>query len=243
MPGPALKRTVCSAKCRGVRRNGGDVDPAIEIETGRAPTASVVVLHGLGADGGDFVPIAEELDLGAVGPVRFVFPHAPMRPVTVNRGYVMRAWYDILGFGGASREDEAGLRASRDAIDTLIAREVGRGVPAARIVVAGFSQGCAMALMTGVRHPQRLAGVAGMSGYLPLAASTATERSEANRDVPIFLAHGTRDPIVGLARGEASRDALQALGYAVDWYAYPIEHTVSLDEIRDLERWLVRVLA
>jgi phospholipase/carboxylesterase len=219
------------------------VEPAIEIETGGAPQASVVVLHGLGADGGDFVPIAEELDLAAVGPVRFVFPHAPMRPVTVNGGYVMRAWYDILGFGGTSREDEAGLRASRDAIDALIAREVGRGVPAARIVVAGFSQGCAMALMIGVRHPVRLAGVAGMSGYLPLAASTEAERSEANRDVPIFLAHGTRDPIVGLGRGEASRDALKALGYPVDWHAYPIEHTVSLDEVRDLERWLVRVLA
>lgn len=219
------------------------MDPAIEIETGGTPKASVVVLHGLGADGGDFVPIAEELDLGAVGPVRFVFPHAPMRPVTINGGYVMRAWYDILGFGGTSREDEAGLRASREAVDLLIAREVERGVPAARIVVAGFSQGCAMALMTGVRHPERLAGVAGMSGYLPLAAMTAAERSEANRDVPIFLAHGTRDPIVGLARGESSRDALQALGYAVDWHAYPIEHTVSLDEIRDLERWLVRVLA
>jgi len=169
------------------------VDPAIEIETGEAPKASVVVLHGLGADGGDFVPIAEELDLAAVGPVRFVFPHAPMRPVTVNGGYVMRAWYDILGFGGTSREDEAGLRASREAVDLLIAREVERGVPAARIVVAGFSQGCAMALMTGVRHPERLAGVAGMSGYLPLAAATAAERSEANRDVPIFLAHGTRE--------------------------------------------------
>jgi len=219
------------------------VDPAIEIVTGGAPEASVVVLHGLGADGSDFVPIAEALDLAAVGPVRFVLPHAPMRPVTVNGGYPMRAWYDILAFGGSSREDEAGLRASRNAVDALIAREVERGVPAARIVVAGFSQGCAMALMTGLRHPGRLAGVAGMSGYLPLAAATAAERSEANRDVPIFLAHGTRDPIVGLARGEASRDALQALGYAVEWHAYPIEHTVSPDEIRDLEHWLVRVLA
>ncbi len=219
------------------------MDPAIEIVTGGAPEASVVVLHGLGADGSDFVPIAEALDLAAVGPVRFVLPHAPMRPVTVNGGYPMRAWYDILAFGGSSREDEAGLRASRNAVDALIAREVERGVPAARIVVAGFSQGCAMALMTGLRHPGRLAGVAGMSGYLPLAAATAAERSEANRDVPIFLAHGTRDPIVGLARGEASRDALQALGYAVEWHAYPIEHTVSPDEIRDLEHWLVRVLA
>ena len=219
------------------------MDPAIEIETGEAPKASVVVLHGLGADGGDFVPIAEELDLAAVGPVRFVFPHAPMRPVTVNGGYVMRAWYDILGFGGTSREDEAGLRASREAVDLLIAREVERGVPAARIVVAGFSQGCAMALMTGMRHGERLAGIAGLSGYLPLADATAAERADANRDTPIFLAHGVDDPVVSLARGRASRDRLQALGCTLDWHEYPIEHTVSLDEVRDLEHWLLARLA
>ena len=219
------------------------MDPAIEIETGPSPRASVVVLHGLGADGHDFVPIAETLDLAPVGPVRYVFPHAPMRPVTANGGYVMRAWYDILGFGGTHREDEAGLRASREAVDALIATELARGVPARRIVVAGFSQGCAMALMTGLRHPDRLAGIAGLSGYLPLAATTPAERSDANRDVPVFLAHGTRDPVVAPARGEASRDALRALGYAVDWRTYPIEHTVSLDELRDLERWLHAVLA
>ncbi len=219
------------------------MDPAIEIETGAAPRASVVVLHGLGADGHDFVPIAQELDLGPVGPVRWVFPHAPARPVTANGGYVMRAWYDILGFGGTAPEDEAGLRRSRDAIDALVSREVARGIPSRRIVLAGFSQGCAMALMTGVRHPARLAGVAGLSGYLPLAGTTAAERAEANRDVPIFLAHGTRDPVVGVGRGEAGRDALRALGYAVDWRTYPIEHTVSLDELRDLEGWLRTVLA
>ena len=219
------------------------MDPAIEIETGPSPRASVVVLHGLGADGHDFVPIAETLDLAPVGPVRYVFPHAPMRPVTANGGYVMRAWYDILGFGGTHREDEAGLRASREAVDALIATELARGVPARRIVVAGFSQGCAMALMTGLRHPDRLAGIAGLSGYLPLAAATAVERSEANRDVPMFLAHGTRDPVVAPGRGESSRHALRALGYAVDWRVYPIEHTVSVEELRDLERWLHAVLA
>ncbi len=220
------------------------MDPAIEIERGGdGPRSAVIVLHGLGADGRDFVPLADELDLSPVGPVRYVFPHAPMRPVTANGGYVMRAWYDLLGFGGGVPEDEPGLRASRDAIDALIARELARGVPARRIVLAGFSQGCAMALMTGLRHPVRLAGVAGLSGYLPIAATTAAERSDANRDVPILLAHGTRDPTVAASRGERSRDLLRGLGYAVEWRTYPIEHTVSLEEIRDLERWLRTVLA
>jgi phospholipase/carboxylesterase len=213
-------------------------DEAIEVETGPAPTASVVVLHGLGADGRDFLPIAEEIDLSAAGPVRWVFPHAPMRPVTVNGGYVMRAWYDITGFGGGHREDEAGLRASREAVDALIGRERARGVAPGRIVVAGFSQGCAMALLVGLRHPETLAGIVGLSGYLPLAASTAAERHEANRGTPVFLAHGSADGIVPVARGRASRDALVALGHRVDWREYPIEHTVSMPELRDLEAWL-----
>jgi phospholipase/carboxylesterase len=211
---------------------------AIEVETGPQPTASIVVLHGLGADGNDFVPICDELDLGASGPVRFVFPHAPMRPVTLNNGYVMRAWYDIVGTDLVRREDEVGLRASRDAIEAVLARERARGIAPARTVLMGFSQGCAMALMTGLRHAERLAGIAGLSGYLPLAAHLAAERSEANRDTPVFLAHGSRDPIVPIARGIATRDALQALGQPVEWHPYPIEHTVSIDEIRDLERWL-----
>ena len=213
----------------------------IDIDTGAAPTASLIVLHGLGADGNDFVPFAEELDLRAVGPVRFVFPHAPTRPVTINGGYVMRAWYDIAGPGGP--EDEAGLRASQAQVEALIARERERGVPASRIVLAGFSQGCAMTLMTGLRHRERLAGLAGLSGYLPLAARTAGERSDANALVPIFLAHGSADPMIPLPRATASRDALRALGYGVEWHEYPMPHSVCAEEVRDLNRWLLGVLA
>ncbi|MET0540362.1 MAG: dienelactone hydrolase family protein [Variovorax sp.] len=214
----------------------------IEIETGPAPTASVVLMHGLGADGNDFVPICNELDLGGIGPVRFVFPNAPVMPVTINNGYAMPAWYDIYGADLVQREDAAGLRRSMATIEGLIANEKARGIPSNRIVVAGFSQGCAMALLTGLRHRERLAGIAALSGYLPLAASTGAERSEANRDVPIFMGHGSRDGVVPIARATASRDALQALGYAVEWHAYPMEHSVCLEEIADLGAWLRRVL-
>jgi phospholipase/carboxylesterase len=215
------------------------MDAPIEIETGPEPSACVLVLHGLGADGADFVPVCRALDLSAAGAVRYVLPHAPRRPVTVNGGHVMRAWYDIVGMVPAWREDEAGLRDSQARIEALIAREHSRGIPSERIVIAGFSQGCAMSLMTGVRHGERLAGIAGLSGYLPLADATAAERADANRDTPIFLAHGVDDTVVSLARGRASRDRLLALGCTLDWHEYPIEHTVSLDEIRDLERWLL----
>jgi phospholipase/carboxylesterase len=214
----------------------------IDIDTGAAPTASLIVLHGLGADGNDFVPFAEELDLRAVGPVRFVFPHAATMPVTINGGYVMRAWYDIIGTDLARREDEAGLRASRLEVEALIARERARGVAASRIVLAGFSQGCAMALMTGLRHAERLAGLAGLSGYLPLAALTPAERSDANALVPIFLAHGSADTMIPLARASASRDALRAMGHAVEWHEYPMPHAVCAEEVRDLKRWLLDVL-
>ncbi|MDM0039853.1 dienelactone hydrolase family protein [Variovorax sp. J22G21] len=214
----------------------------IEIETGPNPTASVILMHGLGADGNDFVPICNELDLGAIGPVRFVFPNAPVMPVSINNGYPMPAWYDIYGADLVKREDEAGLRRSMAAIEGLIAAEKARGVPANRIVVAGFSQGCAMALLTGLRHAERLAGIVALSGYLPLAASTAAERSEANRDVPIFMGHGQRDGVVVIARATASRDALTALGYAVDWHMYPMEHSVCMEEIAELGKWLQRVL-
>jgi phospholipase/carboxylesterase len=214
----------------------------IEIETGKNPTASVIVLHGLGADGNDFVPIAEELDLDSVGPVRFIFPHAPARPVTINNGYVMRAWYDILGTDLARREDERGLRESLVGIEALLVRERSRGVAASRTVLAGFSQGCAMTLMVGLRHGERLAGLAGLSGYLPLAGLTAAERNTANNNVPIFLAHGRQDPVVAFERGTASRDALLALGYAVEWHDYPMQHSVCAQEILDLNHWLLRVL-
>ena len=215
----------------------------IETETGSQPGATVIIMHGLGADGNDFVPIARELDLAAAGPVRFVFPHAPVIPVTINNGLRMRAWYDILGMGGASREDEAGLRRSMAEVEELLEREKQRGMPAHRIVLGGFSQGCAMALMTGVRHKERLAGIAGLSGYLPLAPATAAERSDANALTPVFMGHGLHDEIVDIARGTASRDALRALGHEVEWHDYPMTHSVCMEEIEDLGRWLVKVLA
>jgi phospholipase/carboxylesterase len=202
-----------------------------------------VILHGLGADGNDFVPIAQELDLGGIGAVRFIFPHAPIIPVTINNGYRMRAWYDILGTDLESRQDEAGLRKSMAEIEDLLEREKQRGMPANRIVLAGFSQGCAVALMTGVRHKERLAGMAGMSGYLPLARTTVGERSDANILTPIFMGHGLQDDVVDIARGGASRDALRALGYQVEWHDYPMAHSVCMEEIADLSRWLAKVLA
>jgi len=215
----------------------------LQMQSADAPGASLIVLHGLGADGHDFVPIAQELDLAAVGGARFIFPHAPMRPVTMNGGYVMRAWYDIAGTPQARREDEAGLRASQALIEGLIERETERGVPASRIVLMGFSQGCAMTLLTGLRHGERLAGLVGLSGYLPLAERTAAERSSVNADVPIFLAHGRDDPMIAVDRALASRDALLALGYPVEWHDYEMAHSVCMDEIDDLNRWLLRVLA
>lgn len=217
--------------------------PPIEIETGPNPTASIVLMHGLGADGNDFVPIAQELNLSSVGPVRFVFPNAPVMPVTINGGYQMPAWYDIYGPNLVQREDEVGLRRSQASIEALIEKEKSRGIAANRIVVAGFSQGCAMALMTGLRHAEKLAGIVGLSGYLPLAATLAAERHAANHGTPIFLAHGSADPVVVLPRATATRDALQALGYNVDWHEYPMAHSVCMEEIADLNAWLLRVLA
>ena len=214
----------------------------IEVETGRNPTASILILHGLGADGNDFVPVAEQLDLGSVGPVRFIFPHAPTMAVTINGGYVMRAWYDILGTDLVRREDEGGLRQSQALVEALIAKERSRGIESTRIVLAGFSQGCAMTLMTGLRCAERLAGLAGLSGYLPLAAQFAAERTPMNADLPIFLAHGTYDPVIPIARATASRDALVAVGHPVEWHEYPMPHSVCPEEIEDLGRWLRGVL-
>lgn len=219
--------------------------PAIEFETGADPRASLIVLHGLGADGHDFVPVCQALRLDAVGPVRYVLPHAPSRPVTINNGYTMPAWYDILELAdspGQRREDEAGLRAAQARITALIEREIERGIPPSRIVLAGFSQGCAMTLMTGLRYPRRLAGLAGLSGYLPLAERLDAERSAANAQVPIFLAHGQHDPVLPIAFGQTSRDTLRALGHDIEWHDYPMEHAVCLEEIADLNRWLLGVL-
>lgn len=215
-----------------------------EHQTGDKPVASIIVLHGLGASGDDFEPLVEQLDLRSAGPVRFIFPDAPTRPVTINGGYVMPAWYDIISLAahGARQEDAKGLRETQALISGLIVRERERGVPDERVVLAGFSQGCAMSLMTGVRHPRRLAGMVGMSGYLPLASTTAAERSTASLETPIFLAHGDFDDIVPPSLGEGSRDALQALGYACEWHHYPMAHTVCAEEVADLNRWLSRVL-
>ena len=215
----------------------------IEINPAAAPRASVIILHGLGADGTDFLPMADELDLAAVGPVRFLMPRAPVRRVTINGGQPMRAWYDILGADLVKREDEAGLRDSMQQVGQLIQREVARGVPASRIVLAGFSQGCAIALGAGLRHPDRLAGIAGLSGYMPLAATSAAERHAASHGLPVFLAHGRSDGVVPLARGTAGRDLLQGLGCDVEWHDYPMEHSVCLEEVTALNRWLLKVLA
>ena len=213
----------------------------IEIETSPKPSHTVIWLHGLGADGNDFVPIIRELSLPRLG-IRFVFPHAPMRPVTVNGGFVMRAWYDIVYQDLALKEDEPGLRQSQKSIEELIAKEESRGVPANRIVIAGFSQGGVISLQTGLRQPKRLAGIMSLSAYLPLAATVAKERNPANNDVPIFLGHGIADNIVLLPLGTASRDQLVKLGYDVDWHQYPMPHSVCPEELEDISAWLTRVL-
>ncbi|NML16261.1 alpha/beta hydrolase [Azohydromonas caseinilytica] len=215
----------------------------IEVETGDQPGASLIVLHGLGADGHDFEPLAQQLDLSGLGPVRWVFPHAPVRPVTINGGYRMRAWYDLLGTELQRREDEPGLRASLQQVLALVARERARGVPARRILLAGFSQGCAMALLSALRCQERLAGVAGLSGYLPLANLTATERHGANADLPVFLAHGRLDPVVPMAAGTVTRELLRALGHEVEWHEYPIGHSVSVEELEALRQWVLGVMA
>ncbi len=215
----------------------------IELNPGSAPRATIIVLHGLGADGTDFLSMADELRLSAVGPVRFVFPRAPVRPVTINGGHEMRAWYDILGADLVRREDTAGLRQSFTDVQALLHREAERGVPSHRIVLAGFSQGCAITLGAGLRHSQKLAGLAGLSGYLPLADTTAAERHAANASTPVFLAHGSSDGVVPLARGAAGRDVLLGLNQPVQWQQYPMEHSVCIEEVRALQQWLLQVLA
>ncbi|MBC3807503.1 carboxylesterase [Undibacterium seohonense] len=216
----------------------------IEIESGNNPTAAVIWMHGLGADANDFVPIVKELDLSNCPAIRFVFPNAPQIPVTLNGGYIMRAWYDIAAAGTDinKREDEAGLRLSQQQIDALIARENARGIPTDKIILAGFSQGCAMSLQTGLRHPQKLAGIMGLSGYVPLADKVAAERHAANQDTPIFLVHGTSDPVIPIQRAQQSRDLLLSLGYTIEWHDYWMQHSVSPQEIIDIGHWLRKVL-
>jgi phospholipase/carboxylesterase len=206
----------------------------IEIETGPRPSAAVLWLHGLGADGHDFEPVVPELRLPEGLAVRFVFPHAPERPVTINMGMRMRAWYDILQLGGGP-EDEAGIRASQALLEALIARQ---GLPAERIVLAGFSQGGAIALQTGLRHAERLAGILALSTYLPLAATLGRERSAANQDVPVFMAHGRQDDLIPISRARLSREVLERFGYKVEWRDYPMPHAVCAEEIDDIGAWL-----
>jgi phospholipase/carboxylesterase len=217
--------------------------PCIELETGAHPTAAVIWLHGLGADGNDFVPLVEELPLPAGLDVRFVFPHAPVRPVTINAGFPMRAWYDITGVDLANRADMDGVRSSQAQVHALVEREIARGVPPARLVLAGFSQGGAIALYAGLRHQQRLAGIVALSTYLVGPAEFREEASPANRDVPIFMAHGTADPVVRLEWGEAARQALAGQGYAVEWHTYRMQHAVVWEEIAAVGRFLSGVLA
>ncbi|MFA5683366.1 MAG: carboxylesterase [Lysobacteraceae bacterium] len=212
----------------------------IETQTGADPRYAIIWLHGLGADGGDFAPIVPELtrphpDWPAL---RFVFPHAPIRPVTINNGMRMRAWYDIKGFDIAQRQDEDGVRQSAAFVDGLIAREAERGIAAERVLLAGFSQGGAIALAAGIRHPQRLAGIMALSTYLPLAEKSAAEASPANHALPIFMAHGVQDPVVPLALGRGSADLLAGMDYVLDWKTYPMQHAVCAEEVADIGAWL-----
>lgn len=221
-----------------------DILETVEIESGANPTAAIIWMHGLGADANDFVPIVKELDLRDCPAIRFVFPNAPQIPVTLNGGYIMRAWYDIAAVGTDinKREDETGLRLSQQRIDALIARENSRGIPTDKIILAGFSQGCAMSLQTGLRHPQKLAGIMGLSGYVPLADKVAEERHIANQETSIFLVHGTSDPVIPIQRAQQSRDLLLSLGYKIEWHDYWMQHSVSPQEIIDIGNWLRKVL-
>ncbi len=216
----------------------------VEIESGANPSAAIIWMHGLGADANDFVPIVKELDLRNCPTIRFVFPNAPQIPVTLNGGYIMRAWYDIAAAGTDinKREDEAGLRLSQQQIKALITRENARGIATDKIILAGFSQGCAMSLQTGLRHPQKLAGIMGLSGYVPLADKVGEERHVANQNTSIFLVHGTVDPVIPIQRAQQSRDLLISLGYQVEWHDYWMQHSVAPQEIIDIGNWLRKVL-
>jgi len=210
--------------------------PHITLESGKQPRYSVIWLHGLGADGNDFVPIVDELSLPVA--VRFIFPHAPQRPVTINGGYVMRAWYDIAGSSIDAQQDEQGIRESQTQIEALIAQEVARGIAPSRIFLAGFSQGGVIALHSALRQDVPLAGVLALSTYLPLSHSVNAEALSGTRITPIFMAHGLADPVVPFGLGVASRDALIGLGYRVEWHQYPMQHSVCEQELRDIEIWL-----
>ena len=217
---------------------GDELLECVELQTSRTPAGTVIWLHGLGADGYDFVPVVRELESLGAPPARYVFPHASMMAVTINNGFVMRAWYDIRTADLAHREDEQSIRASQAAVQRLIEREAQRGTPRRRIVLAGFSQGAAIALQTGLRQAEPLAGLVALSGYLPLAERLDAERHAASATVPILMAHGADDPVVPIARAIRSRDQLASLGYAVTWREYPMPHSVCAEELEAIARFL-----
>lgn len=227
-----------SAADSGAGAAAAPLPETIEVGTGPSPSFSVIWLHGLGADGHDFEAVVPELGLGEVPAVRFVFPHAPVRPVTLNGGMAMRAWYDIVSLTASREADEAGIAQSTAQVAALIEREEARGVPPERVVLAGFSQGGAIALHAGLRYPRRLAGIMALSSYLLMSERLSDERSDANHDVPLFVAHGEMDPVVPFAAGQATAQKLEALGYPVEWHRYPLPHSVSLHELADIGRWL-----
>jgi phospholipase/carboxylesterase len=215
----------------------------IEKETGANPSVSIIWMHGLGADANDFVPMLHELDLSGLPAIRFIFPNAETMPVTINGGYVMRAWYDIVATDLGRQEDEAGLRASQLKIEALIARENARGIPNERIILAGFSQGCAMTLQTGLRQTKPLAGLMCLSGYVPIAPKAAAEHTPDSKQTPIFLVHGRMDPVIPIARATASRDLLVEWGYNVEWHEYAMQHSLCQEEVAHISAWLKKVLA
>jgi phospholipase/carboxylesterase len=220
-----------------------ETEQSVVLEPASTADAAVIWLHGLGADGYDFVPIVDELRLPPTMAVRFVFPHARPRPVTINNGFVMRAWYDITGLGPDRREDGGGIRESAGVVNGYIEQQNARGVATERIVIAGFSQGGAIALQASLRYPKRLGGVMALSTYLPLTDTVAAEAAPANKDVPILMCHGLRDPMVPATLGKASRDLLTGLGYQVEWQSYPMEHQVCMEEVLDISKWLQARLA
>lgn len=211
----------------------------VEINNSKNPIGSVIWLHGLGADGNDFVPVVEMLDLPQL---RFILPHAPYRKVTLNNGYEMRAWYDLFGLTIGSREDEAGMIETQASIEQLIQNELDKGVPSDKIVIAGFSQGGAAALYTALRYQQPLAGVIALSTYLPLKSTFASQKSQQNQQTPIFMAHGTEDDVISIETSRLSLSALQTEQYAVAWHEYPMAHSVSMEEIDDIRTFLLRIV-
>lgn len=214
----------------------------VEVNPDKSATASVIWLHGLGADGHDFANLVPELNLPKDLPIRFVFPHAPVRPITLNGGVPMRAWYDITGMEFNAREDEMGVRASQNLINNLITQEKNRGIAIERIILGGFSQGGAVALHTGLRYPERLAGIIALSTYLPIANLFLQEKNAINKDIPIFMAHGTYDPLLPIQLGQGAAEFLKTHGYPIEFHTYPVPHSVSTEEIQDIAHWLIKTL-